>query len=132
MNSNEEKIYIVTAGRYSSYGIEGVFDSREKAQVFLTTFFSKDDTADLEEWYLNLCIEELANGLKPCFIRISRDGATSDFRWETDGAYGFRSTCLSQGKDVNGRYWFYLLAKDEAHAIKMAGEKRAQLIATGS
>ena len=32
MNSNEEKIYIVTAGRYSSYGIEGVFDSREKAQ----------------------------------------------------------------------------------------------------
>jgi hypothetical protein len=43
-------IYIVTSGAYSSYGINSVFSTREKAETYIKNMPHKDDTERIEEF----------------------------------------------------------------------------------
>ena len=49
---NEKKVYVVTAGYYSDYRIEAIFDSKEKADEYYIHSCDKE-THEPEEWILN-------------------------------------------------------------------------------
>ena len=45
----ENKVYVVTAGEYSDYRIEGVFSSREKAEEYIN-HSTNPDLNGIDEW----------------------------------------------------------------------------------
>ena len=47
-----KKVYVVTSGEYSDYGIEGIFDSREKAEEYIN-HSADSDLNDIKEYNLN-------------------------------------------------------------------------------
>ena len=47
-----KKVYVVTAGDYSDYHIEGIFDSREKAEEYIN-HSSNTELNGVDEWVLN-------------------------------------------------------------------------------
>ena len=46
-------IYLVTSGEYSSYGIDGVYSTREKAQAHVDAITGTYHTAEVEEHELD-------------------------------------------------------------------------------
>lgn len=48
----ENKVYVVTAGEYSDYRIEGVFSSREKAEEYIN-HSTDQDLNGIDEWVLD-------------------------------------------------------------------------------
>ena len=122
-------MYVVTSGQYSDYGINGVFDSKELAELWVNTFKdSSYDSFNIEEWDLNPHIKEIKKGCKPYFIRMDKMGNVIEVRI-ADSTYGFGDT-LSFSFDVRLNLYMNLFAKDEKHAIKICNDKRAELIAT--
>ena len=70
------EIYVVTSGYYSDYGISGVFDSKENAQMLVNEYDGKSlDSLEIEVWELNPHIMQLKEGLKPHCLRMSKDGS---------------------------------------------------------
>lgn len=49
------KVYVVTAGEYSDYGIEKIFSTREKAQEYIDIVSApgRQDFNDIQEWELD-------------------------------------------------------------------------------
>lgn len=125
------KVYLVSSGSYSDYSIDAVFSSEENAQTFIDSFDmvggGYGGFNSIEEYPVDQCLKEASDGNRLCFIRISRHGDTSDFRFAND-AYG-----INHIEDVRfdnqGNLYVYCFAKDKEHAIKIAGERRARLIA---
>lgn len=123
------KIYILTAGSYSDYHIVGAFSTKEKAQEVIESFNRssgrRGDFNDIEELVIDELSENVSDGRSLCFIRIDRDGNTSDF--------GFPGHTYSlnekQGLDTRGNLYVYCFARDKEHAIKIANERRVQMIA---
>ncbi len=124
-------VYVVTSGCYSDYGIEAVFDDREMAQKFIDAFNTKDrwDEMNIENWELNPFGKLIKENCKPYFLRIDKDGNTSDIRIE-NSSYGFGNEDNNgMGFDINGNLYLHVFGKDEAHAVKIANERRTTLIA---
>lgn len=137
-------IWVIEEGEYSDYRVVGVFSSRKNAQLALDTVL-KDGTSwgrpTIAEWELDPCIDELRKGYKPFRIRMLRDGSVEYCEeveastysmfycelviWKREEAPAYR------GKRVPNCLNGTVLAKDKEHAIKIANERRTQLIAAG-
>jgi len=123
------KVYIVTSGEYSDYGIDAVFSTKELAEQAqkLVPF------SNIEEYELDIGAEEMRNGMFPFVVKMDREGSAnaisrSDcFRQWLDKR--FRETSCEFYYHSPGILYCYCFAKDEKHAIKIANEKRTQLIA---
>lgn len=118
-------VFIVTQGNYSGYHICGVFAKEPLAQKFIDSF--KDNQYNemrIEVWELNPFKLELAKEYKPYFIRMDKEGNTLEIH-KTDSTYSLGEG----GFDIHFNMYLHCFAKDEAHAIKIANEKRTQLIA---
>ena len=122
--TKNKQIFVVTQGDYSDYHIIGIFNSFEKAEIYHQTFKKNDDINPIEEHNLNPYQYELKNGYKSYTIEMKRNGDI------------VKITKLS-GLQTTEPYVTYnrqsmihiCVAKDEKHAIKIANEKRAILIA---
>jgi len=118
-------IYVVTSGDYSDYHIDGVFDDPALAELIKNAL----NNARIEPWELNMMHSKITQGYK--FFRVFMDtkGNTPEV--------GLEKLCReAYNKDVrflgfgNITHWiFYVWAKDEKHAVKIANERRVQLIA---
>jgi len=120
-------IYVVTDGDYSDYRICGVYSTPAKAkrgQVLHSGRYGHNpaiETFTLDDF------GEIPPGLLPWYVRMARDGEAVE--------------CVRESVSDNGREWapygddetvgFSMLAKDEEHAIKIANERRAGLVASG-
>lgn len=113
-----KKIYIVTSGSYSDYGIDAVFSTKELAEIFVSRF---GEDMNIEEWDLDKGESELREGHSMYFLRISKDKDVLDARKET-GSYGFKYGTMFY-KDIDGNHIVHLFAKDEEHAKKIALDK---------
>lgn len=137
-------VWVVEQGEYSDYRVVGVFTSKENAEK-VRAMFSEDDTteygkATVAEWNLDPSIEQLNAGLRQFELWIDREGNAyhppelvepfdvdlrDDFKaidtWNKD----------TQKFDAPRHLRCEVWAKDEEHAIKIANERRTQLIATG-
>ena len=121
------KVFIVTSGEYSDYGINAVFSTRELAEQYLDT---KDDDYGIEEYDLDEPIVKdvklfgvkikLGNKeVQKCFIEscISKKDC---FEY-----YDKHSTYLDEGEGII----FYIESDSRERAIKIASERFGAVIA---
>lgn len=120
-------IYVVTEGQYSDYHICGVFDDRGLAEKFCATFTGGYDTPEIEEWPINPLKKELKAGYIPYFLRMDKEGNTTEIR-ASESSHGFGGD-EAPGFDIGKNMYTYCLAKDSAHAMKIANEQRLQILA---
>jgi len=117
-------IYVVTQGEYSDYHIKGVYESKELAEEIYGV------GCDIEEWTLNTDINEHRQGLKRFGVFMGKDG--NDTRilnyWIHDRS---PRDVIREYNKIGLRATFEMWARDESHAIKIANERRVQLIANG-
>lgn len=124
----DKKIYLVTSGTYSDYGIDAVFTTRELAQAFIDSF-EKSFYIEIriEERILNPKEKEIRKGFKAYFVRMTKKGQVKDC-YHSKSSY-----CFVEGKtfsfDIDDNLYCHVFAKDDKHAIKIVNEKRGQLIA---
>lgn len=130
----KSKVWLVSHGDYSEYTIDGVFDTEEKAKAFASYWDGVKGESEyapcyeVEEMALNPGIPQIRKGYKLFLVRMGRDGDTLDVY-----------VCNFVGDDVSEIFredWrgsshllTYCWAKDEQHAVKIANERRVQLIA---
>jgi hypothetical protein len=124
---NETKtIYVVTEGCYSDYSIRGVFDNKELAEEYASQI-----NGQVETYSLNTADNMLERGYRHYVVHMHESGEVIDVR-----QYGCKiQSCwhVSCNRSGNGYYdgnaSFYVCSKSEEGAIKVANERRAQLIA---
>lgn len=129
------KIYLVSSGSYSDYGIDAVFSARENAKLYMATFQRNgyDDYNDIEEKELDPCVEDIKSGRKAFHVEMEYDGSCTvgDMKYEPTplcvDAFGWDGNTCTKMHIVGD-----VMAKDEHHAIKIASEFRAQAIAAGA
>ncbi len=125
-------IYVVTSGCYSDYGIEAVFDSRDKAVAYI----GGEPTGDrrIEEYALNDGADERQQGLTFYEVTMDLNGNVTriharqkDFGELTD----YRDGYIGRPAYSRNPPWFRAdaWARDEHHAIKIANEKRIVALA---
>ena len=122
-------IYVVTQGSYSDYHICAVFDTKELAEQYCSAFgkAQRFDTMGIEEWGLNPYKIELGKGYKPFFVRMDKEGNTSEV-YEDDSSYGYTND-VGYGFDIRDNMYNHCFAKSTDHAIKITNEKRVQMLA---
>jgi len=127
------KIFIVTSGEYSDYGICAVFSTKEKAQKYIEIY--PDQQSEIEEWNVDedmALINKIRNGeITIYLVSMFKQGNVEEIEKE-------ESPFIYQVKEAlankyylwtENRIGMWVIAKDEKHAIKIVNEKRVQLIA---
>lgn len=123
---NKMKLFLVADGDYSEYHVCGIFSTIEKAEHAKKWFDSNQDIEEIE-------VDELPDHPEGMFwysFYMKENGDTLDI-WIEDGSYSrpeiqwFPNECQSE-KCVKFQMW----ATDEKHSVKIANEKRSQLIAS--
>ena len=115
------KLYAITSGAYSDYGIITLCSDKEKAEKLVEWYnrYEKYDKADVEEYEDGVVVPD--ESVKPYEVTFLNDGSLGEA--EICGPYYlFRQRML---KCFDGRLIFYVLATDEESAKKIAAEKRA-------
>lgn len=70
------KIYIVTSGEYSDYGIRAVFTDQRKAELYCALHESKFDHHMVEEWETEYVVTKTnAKVMKIVDARVDNDGS---------------------------------------------------------
>ena len=139
-----DKFYLLTSGQYSDYHVEGIFSSLEKIEEYKSQHkklyldyerktFPNDSDEELLEDYNNefndpieISVDEaiLPSGLLPYNVMIDTNGDNAKVCISNAYNYWYKGFGL-----YRNRLTFEILAKDEAHAIKIANDRRIQLIA---
>lgn len=144
-------VWVVEQGEYSDYRVVGVFSSEANARRIaadaINTRAATDaysthmaEGATVAEWPLDPAVEELRQGYSPYIVVMLEDGtieriSRSDVSgYEVAGEVSmWRRTKAPAyiGRDIPDALMATIWAKDETHAIKIANEHRARLIASG-
>lgn len=126
-----KEIYVVTDGEYSDYGIKAIFSSPKEAKEFVLTYGGR-----VEPWEMdgNSPYNGNPRGLAHWRVDMNAEGeyiasnrgvpingfCEDFFFWKSDADRHYpRGVLMSLD----------ILAKDERHAVKIANDKRARLIA---
>lgn len=125
-------LYMVSSGQYSDYRIQGIFSSKELAEKH-KVFRNSDNP--IEEWEMD---DENSFDLTRLGWRVEmyKDGSTKSVRRDDSDPYGsphFGTPTTETHFSITdpGRHlWnFFVHARDEHHAVKIANERRALLLA---
>lgn len=124
-----KKIYLVTSGEYSDFGVDAVFTSKKKAQDFI-------DTSPIDYGY-NIAVYDL----DPVNI-MQREGVNWHLiHFNVMTGYIYHITQLKEdyvnaeeqnqpapcGYGSEFRYRVWVKAKDKDHAVKIVGDIRREL-----
>lgn len=124
-----QAVFLVTRGDYSDYRVCAVFTEKSLAEKYIDSFkVNSYEEFRIENYQLNPFSFELKNDYKPFFLRMKRDGECTEI-YVKDSSYGFEDEDIDVGFDIHKNMYISIFAKDETHAIKIANEKRVQLIA---
>lgn len=121
-------IYLVTTGDYSDYHVLGAYSTKTKAERAQDLY----QAYDIEEYELD-DMPDAPPGLVYWRVEMDRDGNTQHImRQSAPGEPPVMDWRPGFGKIGAQPYVaFSVWAKDEAHAIKIANERRTRLIADG-
>lgn len=124
-----KKVYIVTSGDYSDYGIEAVFDSKKLAEEYINKYkeLGFGSCKDIEEWNLNPKTREIKKGFKPYMVRMDHEGILEDIM-DKNISWGFDGLEDCVRFDYKKSMTLFCFAKDENHAVKITNEKRIDYI----
>jgi hypothetical protein len=124
------KVWLVSTGDYSEYHVHGVYSTEEKALVAKEAY----NADKIEERELD-AMPDSPPGLYGWLVRMDQDGNTEHiYRVSNDvmkGEYGWHPARTMGGDAKIGFVNFCVWARDQEHAVKIANEKRAGLIASG-
>lgn len=128
------KVYVVTSGSYSDYGIERIFSAREHAEEYIALRPFNYDDAQIEEFVI-----DSSEPVVQWNVNMLRDGSLLNReppRVSLNSCHGtqhsFPRTFMSiMSGDVTHPYIHVNTSKaaDAQHAVKIANEIRARLIA---
>ena len=135
-------VYIITKGNYSDYGICAVTMDKEKAELYQKRFTDRWDKAEIEEWPLDEDADKLHKMRPVYFMEIYDDGYYETYvkEYSVDPesyapTYKFvNHVGFEVPRDLRTRYkkrafQATLLADDLNHALKIAMDKRAEMLA---
>lgn len=114
------KVYVVSEGEYSDFRVVAIFDDKDRAGLFKAAIKSENDISEYE-----LNEPSFAPGYESFIVEMSENGnvvRVERFGGIADGVFDFYRRDPRIGI-VN--CW----ARDAEHAVKIANEKRAMLIA---
>ena len=125
------KIFVVTQGCYSDYKIVAVCSNKKFAQKVVDEVSSKYDKVEIEEFDLDPAQDQLNQGFSVYQVRIKRDGTVLNAE-KNNSVYVFGDTqgfvdWYWQGQQIE-QLVIYCWARDQEHAIKIANERRIQVI----
>lgn len=132
-----QTVWAVTDGEYSDFRVVGVFSTRERAEDACVRYGNRH--ARVSQWPVDPGFDELNHGLKTYWVVMQRNGDVTEcceYMGEPLDASG-ANVWPGEAYDarwydwMNGLLTHHILARDETHAIKIANEKRAELIAMG-
>jgi hypothetical protein len=126
------KVYVVEFGEYSDRNISGVYSTEERAKIAAST------DGDITEYEVDAAFGLYDKGLRPFSVTISYGGdivkvLKDEYSTET-------ATCWNMASSVpfelyRTPMWDCLdvktWARDERHAIKIASEHHAEVVAAG-
>lgn len=121
----ENKVYVVTAGEYSDYRIEGIFSSRKKAEEYINNS-TKMYLNGIDEWILD---EKKPDKREKIFSVIS-DFDKIDFHVYGREYYPIEYKDLMQYYikwDKSHNIRFYIYTDTRERAIKIASERLRQV-----
>ena len=121
-----KKMYVLTVGEYSDYRVLGVFSSPELAEEVYAKRkdIGRDYCHSVEEYFLNND-PNAPEGMKPCSVIMRRDGSVTNIQINPDGSSTYEDQFISEKIDRR----FYMWARDDKHAVKIANERRTKMIA---
>lgn len=120
-------IFMVYHGEYSDRQCYFVASSRKNARKYIKAHFEDDDHCDIETVTIDYGIDLIKRGMKMYNVTIYQDGHVSPYTNTTSNDVGCSWFSLTSHNEpyLTVITW----AKDTEHAIKIASEKRATLIA---
>ena len=124
------KVYLVSDGEYSDYTILGIYSTQEKAEEACVQY----DAKYIEEWDVDVLPPHPPGELRWTVYmkdggnvtKVQRSSASEKFK-KLDS---FRFSSEGLWPKTDGRC-LTLWARDEDHAIKIASEKRREMIVSG-
>lgn len=125
------KVWLAWSGEYSDKCVIAVCSSEENAKAIAGT--DRDGWHMTEPFELDQFLDKATQGLKAYAVQIYDDGRTFVRQSSTgeaeSGDHGYW-TPYSATVGGDPYYWAEFWARDEAHAIKIASDKRAVYLAT--
>ena len=130
-------MWVLERGSYSDYRVLGVFSTKRNAERAAKFLDHGSETPTVAEWPLNPAIAELSRGYDQWNIIMLRDGTVercdrndSPYDFDTAGFLWERTKAPAYiGKGIPDALNVTVWARSARHAIKVANEKRAQMIA---
>ena len=124
-----QAVFLVTRGDYSDYRVCAVFTEKALAEKYIDSFKGNSyyDDFRIENYTLNPYQYELKNDYKPFFLIMTKEGNCTEINVK-DSYCGFKDENIDVWFDIHKNMNISIFAKDERHAIKIANEKRVQLI----
>jgi len=114
------KIYVVTSGHYSDYGIESIFSTKKNAEAYTDmprTAYAEEP--EIEIWELDSNIQNIRTGKSVWRITLTPEGKYVEAQIQ-DPNTGTRNLPT---KDFHGNLSWYVWAKDRKGAIKAGHDK---------
>lgn len=131
------KVYLIATGEYSDYHIVTAFSTKELADKFMALYGS--DYKIVISW-LDTEVPNIESGLMAWVVEMYYNGGTEDYHVEQiDDYVGVTMPPWGQSYRYFSVYAHHILpsfrsvmmARDKKHAIKIANERRTQMIANG-
>lgn len=119
------KLYAITAGAYSDYGIVALCSERQRAEK-LVKWYNKSNPyyrADIEEFDDGIMVPD--ESLNPYGVYFDKNGNITSISIGSP----MEAIAGKLGKCGWGGFYAYVLATDEESARKIASERRAKYIA---
>ena len=127
-------IYLVTAGSYSDYRIVAAFSTDELAKEFVAAYNGSDryKDADVEEFEIDSLTRRLRGEEFVVSVTMDREGRTLNVETSTSLTEYMADWC-GYNYSYPGKIVLRVMraAKDVQTVVKIANEKRVQLIAEG-
>lgn len=121
------KIYVLENGSYSDTHVVGVYSSQANADLAAKHFH---DDAHVDEYELDLNVEDMRRDYRFFFVRLHRDTGDVLECYVQESSYGSHDSTV--GVDLRRNLHTQCWAADEAHAVKIASERRRQFLAAES
>ena len=123
------KVYLITSGDYSDYGVDAVYSTQKLAREALKSFSRQ---TCIEEYDLNTPIDEAYRKNKNGWFVYFEDITVADVtECNVMGSDGFKEIYQITGRcGEKLTLRVYILADTEKRAIKVANEKRASILAS--
>lgn len=119
-------MYVVTAGEYSDYSIEAMFDEESLAKAYIASVKSSGyQQMRIETYNLNPNEKQLRSGYKSYLVRMTKDGICPEM-YQSDRT-PFDGENDTPFFDTRQNLVMCVFAKDEQHALKIVNERRIEI-----